>query len=299
MTYVPSDQRVLAPWAAWFFVSGRGLELLGAASPGSAGRNRTLAIERFENLEIPLPSLDDQRRAAARLTAVASAASRLKRLVEQARTFSGAYSVSLCSRPDVPPEAKAAMGWRRARLGSVMTQVKDRVRVEPEATYPNVGVYSFGRGVFAKPPIEGANTSATSLNRIRAGQFVYSRLFAFEGAYAHVPQEFDGCYVSNEFPTFDVDEEQGDARWLAAYLRSPSRWAELGGASKGLGVRRQRVPVDAVLDYEVWLPPIEEQREALASLTAIERADTARHTVEERVNALVPATLNAAFGPVS
>ncbi len=129
-------------------------------------------------------------------------------------------------------------------------------RVEPNLSYPNVGIYSFGRGLFTKADIDGSMTSAKALHRIRAGQFIYSRLFAFEGAYTYVGDEFDGYFVSNEFPTFDVDPERLESRWLANYLRSPERWAELGGASKGIGVRRQRVPVEAVLNYEVWLPPI-------------------------------------------
>jgi type I restriction enzyme S subunit len=40
---------------------------------------------------------------------------------------------------------------------------------------------------------------------VRAKQFIYSRLFAFEGAYGVVPDEFDGLFVSNEYPTFDLD----------------------------------------------------------------------------------------------
>src|SRR5487761_1225464 len=52
MTFVPIDGRINTSWAAWFFRSDPGLELIRRASPGSAGRNRTLAIKRFEALEI-------------------------------------------------------------------------------------------------------------------------------------------------------------------------------------------------------------------------------------------------------
>jgi type I restriction enzyme, S subunit len=64
MTFVPVDQRIDITWVAWFFQSGPGLELIRQASPGSAGRNRTLAIERFETIKIPLPPLDEQQRVA-------------------------------------------------------------------------------------------------------------------------------------------------------------------------------------------------------------------------------------------
>ena len=36
-------------------------------------------------------------------------------------------------------------------------------------------------------------------------QFVYSKLFAWEGALAVVDSEFDGLFVSQEFPTFTID----------------------------------------------------------------------------------------------
>jgi type I restriction enzyme S subunit len=210
-----------------------------------------------------------------------------------------ALAVSICSRPEVQLDEKVARGWREVELGSVLSRSAARVAVDPAGIYPNLGIYSFGRGVFEKPPIEGHSTSATSLNGVKGGQFIYSRLFAFEGAYAFVPPEFDGYYVSNEFPTFDVDPEQVDARWLATYLRSPSRWAELGGASKGLGVRRQRVPAEAVLAYKVWLPPIERQRENLAALGELSSAEALRSGVRKRVDSLLPAALNEAFGIVS
>jgi type I restriction enzyme S subunit len=41
-------------------LDGDGLAAIGRASPGSADRNRTLAIDRFKRLELPLPSLGDQ-----------------------------------------------------------------------------------------------------------------------------------------------------------------------------------------------------------------------------------------------
>lgn len=75
MTFVPTDGGIDTSWAAWFFRSEPGLELIGLASPGSAGRNRTLAIDRFDALEIPLPTINEQRRQARYLDAVAAWAS--------------------------------------------------------------------------------------------------------------------------------------------------------------------------------------------------------------------------------
>lgn len=67
LSYVPIDNQIDIRYAAHFFLSERGLPLIQHASPGSADRNRTLAIDRFESLEIPLPNLSEQRRTVARL----------------------------------------------------------------------------------------------------------------------------------------------------------------------------------------------------------------------------------------
>lgn len=299
LSYAASDDAVDVRWARWFFLSDHGLRLIQRASPGSADRNRTLAIERFENLEIPLPPLGEQRAAADGLDRLYAATGHLAARSGDAAELVKALSVSTCARPDLSDEQKSAAGWRHTDLGSLMVPVVDRVSVSPGESYPNLGIYSFGRGVFEKPKIDGGSTSAQSLNRVRAGQFIYSRLFAFEGAYSHVPPAFDGYYVSNEFPTFDPSSEQLDARWLASCLRSPDRWAELAGSSKGLGVRRQRIPVEAVLAYRVWVPPIDQQRVMVQIMQVLETSQDWRDRAQERINSLLPAALNEAFAGLS
>lgn len=64
---IPRADKIDVGWAKWFFLSKLGNTLIQRASPGSADRNRTLSIERFEALEIPLPPIDEQRRVAAQL----------------------------------------------------------------------------------------------------------------------------------------------------------------------------------------------------------------------------------------
>ena len=299
MTFVPTDDSIDTTWASWFFRSEPGLELIRRASPGSAGRNRTLAISRFEALEIPLPPIDEQRRVASRLDSISARRARLEALSSSSDETSQALGVSITSRLDLSEMEKRELGWTRVPLGSVITQADEAVAVEPSRLYPNLGIRSFGNGVFRKADIDGGATSARVLHRVHAGQFIYSRLFAFEGAYGQVTDEFEGHFVSNEFPTFDTDAKSIDVTWLVTHLRSPEHWRDLAANSKGLGVRRQRVPVEAVLAYDVWLPPIEQQREMVRVLVALGATRVVRSVAEQKVEALLPAALNDAFLPAA
>jgi type I restriction enzyme S subunit len=62
ITYVADPQQATAEFLCWHFLTPRGLEDIRAASPGSAGRNRTLGLERLKQIQVPVPPIDEQRR---------------------------------------------------------------------------------------------------------------------------------------------------------------------------------------------------------------------------------------------
>lgn len=177
-------------------------------------------------------------------------------------------------------------------LGSFLRPARDEVVVEPQAMYRTAGIYSFGRGLFARPPLLGAETTYRSFFRLRRGQFVYSRLFAWEGALAVVADHFDGWFVSQEFPTFDVDIGQADAEFVGWLSRWPHVWAALAGTTKGLGLRRKRVHPERLLSVLVPLPPLNEQRRLVGLLNSIASLADVVNATRAEVSALIPATLN-------
>lgn len=149
--------------------------------------------------------------------------------------------------------------WPTVALRELLTPADETVPVQQGSEYPNFGMYSFGRGLFKKSPISGAKTSAPSLRRVRAGNFVFSRLFAFEGAYGLVDEVFDGYFVSNEYPSFQIDTRRLNARFLKLYFQLPRVWQEVAIGSKGVGSRRVRVQPAQMLTHAIPLPPISEQ----------------------------------------
>lgn len=159
--------------------------------------------------------------------------------------------------------------WPRVRLGEVLALAREAHAVDRSRSYPNVGIYSFGRGVFQKPAIEGRTTSANTLYRIYSGQFIYSRLFAFEGAYGIVPESCDGSFVSNEFPTFGCDRRHVIPQYLGWMFRHPAIWKEVAARSTGIGHRRQRVHPEELLEHVISLPPLSEQERIVARIEGV------------------------------
>jgi len=299
MTFVPTDDRICTAWAAWFFRSEPGLALIGKASPGSAGRNRTLGIDRFEALEIPLPPIEEQLRLARELEDVEAATIALRHRVERADAVNEALSVSVAIRADMDDAAKVAAGWRQKSLGDVTTPSASHVPVEPGKQYMVAGIYSFGRGLIDRGAIDGAETSYGSLTELEEGDIVVSKLNGWEGAIAVVGEAFNGFCVSSEYPTFKPDRSLLLPEFFNGIARAPRFWAELNASTRGSMVRRRRINPAEFEATTVWLPPMEIQEHAAKVLAMADQARLIRTRTNARIDALLPAALNREFASLS
>jgi type I restriction enzyme S subunit len=89
--------------------------------------------------------------------------------------------------------------WPTVGLGEVLHLDLDRVPVDPSATYPMVGVLSFGRGLFEREAIENGGTSYRVFYRLKPQHVVMSQLFGWEGALALSSAYFAGKFLSLSF----------------------------------------------------------------------------------------------------
>jgi type I restriction enzyme S subunit len=295
VTYTVDPKRSTPEFLNLFFKTSTGLEILLKASPGSAGRNKTLGLDRFIVQNIPLPPLAEQRRLVERIDALAGKIHEASTLRAEADDSVERFLMSMAHRSDLSPTQKAELGWRETTLGEVIKLRADPVTVRTTENYPNLGIYSFGKGLFKKSPIDGLATSANTLYRVHAGQFIYSRLFAFEGAYGVVTESYDGCFVSNEYPTFEYKPEIVHPVFLQAYFKAPRIWSEIAIGSKGLGDRRQRVHPEQILAHKLFLPPIAWQNTISEIQSKIEKEQSVRKKIRNQLDAMLPAILDRAF----
>lgn len=279
MTWIPRNaDRVNVRYLWHYFLSEPGLLHIRRASPGSAGRNRTLGITAFENTKVPLPNLSEQQRIASRLDR------------------SGAISASF----GAPPTAALRDGlldrdWQRSQIGQIATLARYPVRVRADTEYPNLGILNRARGVFAKPPMRGSETKYTTLYLVRAGQLIYSKLFGWEGSLAIVPDWADGWFVSSEFPTYDLRTDIVDRDYFGQVLRWRGLSEQLAAATSGMGQRRQRVQIEQFEALKVPVPDLPTQRRVgtdLLRLAEVEALAARRATLSA---ALLPAARNEAF----
>jgi type I restriction enzyme S subunit len=270
-------------------------EALGLSAGGTPTSRNRLKEERLLAMEIPLPPVSEQRRIVARVEELAAKIEEARGLRQQAVEHLERLMVSTAHRTDLDAVGKHSQGWAEVSLGEILRQVHDYRSITIDAEYPNFGIYSFGKGLFPKPPIDGASTSAKTLNQVHTDQFIYSRLFAFEGAYGRVPERFDGWFVSNEYPTFECDSARVTSGFLFAYFKAPSVWSKVAAGSKGLGHRRQRVQPEQLLAHRLMLPPMEWQSRIGRLQKEADALKRLQAETAAELDALLPSVLDKAF----
>jgi len=291
MTYQPVDNnQVDISWAGWFFLSDAGMDLIRKASPGSAGRNRTLAVERFEALQILLPRIDEQRRVAGDLDRASGRA----RALEVASARSGRLASSYPASVAAQTVRKSTL--RRTRLGDVLEQIQRPVEIDPGLRYTNMGIRAFGRGTFLYPECYGRDLGKLRFFEVPSGALAVSNIKAWEGAVSRSGERRAGLIASNRFLFFSARSGQADIRCVQYALLSEPGLEALGRASQGSADRNRTLARQRFEDIELDLPDPGPQ---LACGEAIERAELVASTFlalarkrEERVRALMPALRN-------
>lgn len=281
-----------AEYLYWYLTAKKD-EVLVPLMRGTA--NVSLKEKDVANVVVSLLPLPEQQRIVARIKSMLEKVEEAQSLAQTLKEQQVELLQALAYRADLTTDQKLARGWTHARLSEILQPGALREVVVADKSYPNFGIYSFGKGLFKKPDISGIDTSAQSLYRVKAGQFVYSRLFAFEGSYGLVPDDLDGFYVSNEYPAFDVDRSRATPEFVKAYFLRPGLWPQLAAGSKGLGDRRQRIQPDQILNHKLLLPPLDIQERITAVSRLIDTARVESSPSQEQLAALPASILARAF----
>lgn len=189
--------------------------------------------------------------------------------------------------------------WEPTPLSALLTPVSRGEPVLPTREYRLLGARWYAKGLYIKDVKPGSSIRADRLYRVEHGDFVYNRLFAWKGSFAVASQAEDGCYVSNEFPCFVVDDKKLSGKFLWYYLSNEATWNEaLELSSGGTPISRNRLKEDHFLSMRLRLPDRAEQDRIVFKIdtlaSKLEKARTVKNEIEREAEAL----LNSAFSRI-
>ena len=156
--------------------------------------------------------------------------------------------------------------WPTVRLGEVLRRVERFEPREEFTEYPFAGTYRFARGIFVGERKLGSSFALPKIQRIRAGDFIYCKIMAWEGAFGIAPKETDNCVMSGAFVVYELNWQRIHEKFLDYFFKVPHHWQSIGSQSTGTNVRRQSLHPSQFENAEIPLPPLAEQRRVVARI---------------------------------
>lgn len=246
--YKPRDGKLDLDFLVYFFKTPYGKRLLGLASPGGAGRNKTLGQEAFLDLAIPLPPFAEQRAIAAILGTWDKAIALTERRIAAAEQRKQALMQQLLTGRVRFPEF-VGEAWQKITLRQALDIQYGK---SPNSIRDEAGVYNiYGTGGIVgktnKPLYDKPAIIIGRKGTIDQPQLAKEPFWAIDTTYYGVPQS-----------KIDVD-------WIyytLSYLNL-ERYNEASGVPS--------LSRNTLYSIKIMTPSIEEQRRIAAILNACDR----------------------------
>lgn len=276
----------LPSFMSWLVQSSAFVDLCKKSSEGTTNRVR-IKEERFLKQRVQLPSPDEQKAIVARLDALADKTRQLTTHID-AIEANADQLLAQCFR-------QAIAGAPYRPMSEVAPLVRRQAVIAPEASYPELGIRSFGKGTFHKPAVPGMELGNKRLFRIETGDLLFSNVFAWEGAIAIAGPADAGRFGSHRFMTCVVDEGSVLPNFLLYYLLAPEGLEKVREASPGGAGRNRTLGVDKLAKIKVPVPRPAAQKAFVNLQITVSTLKARNAAIRADSAALLPSTLGRIF----
>ncbi len=158
-------------------------------------------------------------------------------------------------------------------IGQLLTRNRKLVNIQDNETYQRVTVRAKNKGVCLRDTKIGTKIGTKKQYTVSSGQFILSKIDARNGAMGLIPDDLDGAIVTNDFPTFLVDNTRINSQFLVL-LTTTKIFIKFAQTCSSGTTNRQRINIEQFLNIKIPLPSLEEQNQIVANYnTKIEKAN--------------------------
>lgn len=180
--------------------------------------------------------------------------------------------------------------WPLVRLGDVLLRHKDSLNIEDDEGYTRLTIRMNGQGVGIRDKVCGREIGTKRQFRVKAGQFLLSKIDARNGAFGLVPNDCDNAIVTGNFWAFDISTDRVEPRFIDLLTKTTLFVDYSIKASSGT-TNRLYLQEEKFSEQQIELPPIEEQKKIVSRIDTVQQkiqaADKLRASIDKDIASLL------------
>ena len=186
-----------------------------------------------------------------------------------------------------------AFSWEQRKLSEVLSSYTDPVEI-PRTGYERLGIRSHAKGTFHNFVPAGHELQTAQMHRVAADKFIVNITFGWEHAVAVTDENDAGKLVSHRFPQFSLSEEL-DPKFLKFIILDEDFRHHLWLASPGGAGRNRVLNINEMLQYEIMIPNVPEQRKIARLLIDLDNLITLHQRKLDRLKNIKKSMLDKMF----
>ena len=183
--------------------------------------------------------------------------------------------------------------WEQRKLSEVFSSYTDPVDI-PHDGYERLGIRSHAKGTFHSYVPAGHELQTAQMHRVAANKFIVNITFGWEHAVAVTDENDAGKLVSHRFPQFSLSDEL-DPQFLKFIILDERFRHHLWLASPGGAGRNRVLNLNQMLQYEIQIPCVAEQRKIAGALINIDTLITLHQRKYDKLVAIKRSMLEKMF----
>lgn len=284
--YTPKENKILPRYLELISKTHFFVDACKRASEGTTNRVR-LKEPRFFNIEIPLPDIAVQKVVVGKVDFALGKLEEIKLLRSSLLDDAQAMLSSAFH--------KIIEGAVYKPMSEVAPIVRRQIEITVDGEYPELGARSFGKGIFHKPTLIGAELDWQKLYTVHSGDLVLSNIKAWEGAIAAAGNNDHGRVGSHRYITCVPVEGVTTANFLAFYLLTQEGIEQVQAASPGSADRNRTLAMKRLEKIKVPVPDYDKQLWFNQLQSYVEKIKQAQSENATELEALMPSILDKAF----
>lgn len=160
--------------------------------------------------------------------------------------------------------------WREVKIGYVLRKFSTPVKVDPGASYTQIGIRSHGKGIFHKEQVTGKSLGDKRVFWIEPNALVLNIVFAWEQAVAVTTDREKGMVASHRFPMYVAKDNLAEPSFVHLLFLTRKGKALLELASPGGAGRNKTLGQKDFEELKIALPSTPEQRKIATFIAAID-----------------------------